>query len=805
MTERQDNERFVPHRSSFLSFALCRYSHLLVYYVTEIIGESRLLPYCLKKWGLEEQRMMEAGFTRVFRTIPLMLIVVLFCPFVYGKVIYVDDDAGADYETIQAGIDAAEYGDTISVAPGTYYENIALKNGVNLLGAGADATIIDANGYGDVVDARANDVTISGFTLRNSGENDSGHMNCGVYIWGSYAPIIRNNIIVHSNHGIGLWYGANPEVRNNIIKNNFNGIYIYGSEESPSNPVIINNTIVNNEIDGITLRVMVSPVIVNNIITGHTYGINHNFVTGSPILNYNNLWHNDVNYMRDNGVDDTLAGPGSISVDPCFAEPGYWADVNDPNIVVEPNDPNAAWVDSDYHLKSQTGRWDPAGESWVIDYLSSDCIDAGDPNSPVAFEPLPNGDRINMGAYGGTPQASLSLSTAVANGIIIDQQLNAAGQGYTVVRLYGSHYEMGYAHGDLLADYIVKTAEETKELLGGWYSVLRIVMAGSVWKPAEIEQELDGMVEALAEKYPAAGINKLDLKMFNAIGDLSYACRSHTCWGRYVEEPIKTLSTRRLDFPTPIGSLNHHVLFVYVPDDGSARWVNLGFPGMVTAAQGVNEFGTLVSLHDYQSSGADISSGRMPRMIACRYALTYLPGSDLSNQLGDVFAELQNYELMTGTFLNYYAPEGFGGVMICNPNRTGPDFYDLRTPQNVWHHGEAMITTNQWTDGTYTPSDENFGADVYYNDETPKTQESHWSLVDPAGGQEGFQRLSVAYRGKGDMTIWADGRIDGIGRTPRLEYEWSELFGPYEQDYQYEQDEAAGLVEPAESLAISAK
>ena len=496
----------------------------------------------------------------------------------------------------------------------------------------------------------------------------------------------------------------------------------------------------------------------------------------------------DTSYSN---IQNVLEGKCNINENPLFANPGYWADTDDPNIVVEPNNSNAVWIDGDYHLKSQAGRWDPVSQSWVQDDVTSPCIDVGDPNSPVGFEPLPNGGIINMGAYGGTTQASLSLSTAVANGVIIDQQLNAAGQGYTVVRLYGSYYEMGYAHGDLLADYIVRSVDETKELFGGLYTGMRTAMADSVWKPAEIEQELDGMVDALAERHPAAGIDKLDLKMFNGLGDLLYACRSHTCWGRYVAAPIKTLSTRRLDFPTPIGSLNHHVLIVYVPDDGSARWINLGFPGMVTAAQGINEFGTLVSLHDYNSWGADISSGRMPRMIACRYALTYLPSSDLSNQLSDVFVELQNYEIMTGTFLNYYAPEGYGGVMTCNPNRTGPDFYNLRTPQYVWHHGEAMITTNQWTNGNYTPSDEDFGADVYYNDETPKTHESHWSLVDPVNSQDGLQRLSVAYRVKGDMTIWADGRIDGIGRTPRLEYEWSELFGPYEQG------EAAGLAELA--------
>jgi hypothetical protein len=65
-------------------------------------------------------------------------------------------------------------------------------------------------------------------------------------------------------------------------------------------------------------------------------------------------------------------------------------------------------VFGDYHLKSQAGRWDPAGQSWVPDEVTSPCIDAGDPNSPAGAEPEPNGGRVNMGAYGGTGEASKS-------------------------------------------------------------------------------------------------------------------------------------------------------------------------------------------------------------------------------------------------------------------------------------------------------------------------------------------------------------------------------------------------------------
>ena len=204
--------------------------------------------------------------------------------------------------------------------------------------------------------------------------------------------------------------------------------------------------------------------------------------------------------------------------------------------------------------------------------------------------------------------------------------------------------------------------------------------------------------------------------------------------------------------------------------------MNLAWPGIVTVVQGINEYGTLVSLHDYQSFPADLSPGRISRLVAARYAVTYASGDDISTHLDQVFAELQNYEIMTGGFINYYAPQGFGGVINCSPYAARSDFYPLRRPQEVWHHGEAMVTTNQDTTGTYTPSDEDVGVDAYYDDESPKTHESHWHLLDPVAGNHALSRLSVACRGRRDMTVWADGRIDGIGRTPRLEYEWSELF-----------------------------
>jgi predicted outer membrane repeat protein len=80
----------------------------------------------------------------------------------------------------------------------------------------------------------------------------------------------------------------------------------------------------------------------------------------------------------------------NIDVNPCFADPN----------------------NENYHLKSQAGRWDPNSQIWILDEVTSPCVDAGDPNSDLAVELWPHGERINMGAYGGTSQASRSLSDA---------------------------------------------------------------------------------------------------------------------------------------------------------------------------------------------------------------------------------------------------------------------------------------------------------------------------------------------------------------------------------------------------------
>ena len=60
----------------------------------------------------------------------------------------------------------------------------------------------------------------------------------------------------------------------------------------------------------------------------------------------------------------------------------------------------------------------------MIDEVTSPCIDAGDPMSPIGREPFPNGGRINMGAYGGTAEASKSYFGKPPCEIIVAGDIN---------------------------------------------------------------------------------------------------------------------------------------------------------------------------------------------------------------------------------------------------------------------------------------------------------------------------------------------------------------------------------------------
>jgi len=176
-------------------------------------------------------------------------------------------------------------------------------------------------------------------------------------------------VTASSAYAFSFYMGENSDcvVRNFIITgcNSIDGGAIY--LDSRSSPRLTNLTITDN-IYGIHAEGEADPDIVNCILWNNTDG---------------DLYHCRARYSCIQ--DEAAEGIGNISTDPFFADYGS----------------------GDFHLKSRIGRYSLDDDDWVTDSDSSPCIDAGDPGMSTGRELKPHGSIINMGAYGGTPFASL--------------------------------------------------------------------------------------------------------------------------------------------------------------------------------------------------------------------------------------------------------------------------------------------------------------------------------------------------------------------------------------------------------------
>jgi hypothetical protein len=175
---------------------------------------------------------------------------------------------------------------------------------------------------------------------------------------------INEPAVLRAPGSYAVWFyheeDANSVLKNFVITNSFAGLVFVGSFPTVSNVTVVANT------GGAWAMEGAEPNITNSIFWG----------------NWADFTGCEARYSCSR---DGVAGPGNISEDPRFA------------------DANGG----DYHLLSGCGRYRQQDDIWVVDEVASPCIDAGDPNHDPGNEPVPNGGRINMGAYGGTDYASM--------------------------------------------------------------------------------------------------------------------------------------------------------------------------------------------------------------------------------------------------------------------------------------------------------------------------------------------------------------------------------------------------------------
>jgi len=390
----------------------------------------------------------------------VLLVAVLPCR---ARTIIVGDDEIAGFSTIQAALDDADPADTILVRPGIYKGEgnrdldfhgkaitVCSTNPSDLMIV--SATVIDCQGspaeYHRAFIFQSNEnerSIINGLTLTGGYADKGGAVscepNCSPVIMNC---VIRGNVAAESDGGGINCLTSTAKILNCLIEDNTAKVYGGGVSCCDGSDLTMSNCIIRNNSSGddgggfqcCRSHAAVTGCLFEGNISGAEGGgiwclrsidVDHCTIVGNrasfrggglagnwdPCVITNSI-------IRDNLFEDIFLrsaeseilysncviigeypGVGNIDADPCFAEPGQW--------VPEANDPaHLIWRSGDFHLKSQAGRWETKTRSWVTDDVTSPCIDAGDPRFPIGFEPFPNGGIVNMGAYGGTLEASKS-------------------------------------------------------------------------------------------------------------------------------------------------------------------------------------------------------------------------------------------------------------------------------------------------------------------------------------------------------------------------------------------------------------
>jgi parallel beta-helix repeat protein len=287
---------------------------------------------------------------------------------------------GTPKATIQAVLDSydLEPGDLVQVDAGTYYlaSDIVLSsldngtNGTNVTIRGSwHGTILDRGASGgSAFQVAAPYFTIERFVLRRGNYGVSQPAN-------GYNPVVlQNNVFErNTNYGVYIYRGDFTIVNNTFYEPNAGGIY------AGSTALTLQNNVLSVSGNGKS-AVYLDNVWADPLVYRHDFDYNDYFPSDGAVLGtYNGTRLDLLSWRAAIGQDSH-----SFGGDPLFADPAA----------------------GDFHLRSQAGRYHPATDTWVVDTVTSPAIDRG--TGTVAGEPAPHGGRVNIGAYGNTPQASKS-------------------------------------------------------------------------------------------------------------------------------------------------------------------------------------------------------------------------------------------------------------------------------------------------------------------------------------------------------------------------------------------------------------
>ena len=273
---------------------------------------------------------------------------------------------------------------------------------------------------------------ISGATAQQNVVHDNA---TGIYIVLS-GQALNNRVYNNSQAGIYVGYGTGVVTGNTLYSNSV-GVDVEGSQATAQ---LSNNLIYANTNQGVLLYYAINSTLINNTIyqpVGDAVDVQNS--SSNVLLNNNILWTQATGSYDINVSSDSQSGFVSDYNDLMTTAAGQvalWQGIARPTLAAWQNtaldDQNSLALDplfvnvagADFHLQSLYGSYHGGSNApaistttglpylltgtWTADAAQSPGIDTGDPSTPYANEPDPNGGYVNLGSDGNTNQASKS-------------------------------------------------------------------------------------------------------------------------------------------------------------------------------------------------------------------------------------------------------------------------------------------------------------------------------------------------------------------------------------------------------------
>lgn len=207
-------------------------------------------------------------------------------------------NTGLNYTTIQEAIDANETldGHTLHIDQGTYLENVTIYKSLSLIGFDRDTTIVNGFNTEIVFKITADNVKISGFTIRNGIR--------GMKLYRVTNVTITNTTISNSSWlGIDMILSDYNTIADNVIENSSReGIYVLGSSNK-----IENNSIRHNEYGFMVSNSFGNVVCGNEISDNGFINLELGYSWNTTVSN-NNLSRSRYGIFQHRAVNDTIFG-----------------------------------------------------------------------------------------------------------------------------------------------------------------------------------------------------------------------------------------------------------------------------------------------------------------------------------------------------------------------------------------------------------------------------------------------------------------------------------------------------------------